>query len=80
MRAPAETRATIANVVDALASIDGDVALDYLEELLDVLKLVAKTESLEQRAKSQREAAAYAELWIDNTLETVKAIRKVRQG
>lgn len=76
MSAPAETRATIANVVDALAEIDGDLALDYLESLLDVLKLVARTESLEQKSKSVREAAAYAELWIDNTLEAVQTIRK----
>lgn len=69
-------RASIESVVKALFDIDGDTALDYLEALLDALKLVAKTESIDQRSKSDRETATYAELWLGNQLDAVQKIRK----
>lgn len=80
MSTSAPEQVTVEDIVETLEKIDGDLALDYLEGVLEVLKLTARSESLAaNQSKTTRETATYAEIWIGNVLDRLTTIRSSRE-
>jgi hypothetical protein len=69
-------RVTIGDVIGGVERTLGDEGLEYLQTLLELLGLVARTDSIEDKSKSGRDAAIYSELWLKVQREAVRAARE----
>lgn len=60
----APDRVTIQDVVSGVKDLLGDTGVEMFGLFVEMLGLVARTDSIEEKSKTGRESAIYAELWL----------------
>lgn len=69
------TRVTLGDLTYAVDHVAGDEGMETLQTLLELLKAIARTDTIEEKSKSGRESAIHAEMWLDVALASVRKAR-----